>query len=425
MKKWTMIVLSLFFIISCGGSSSSSDSCSVSEQNSFVYDYMQDNYLWYKELPSLDYQNYSSPEALLEDLKNEKDKWSFIVDKETLDDYFSGEGYIGYGIKLTYNESSELYISLVYPDSPASKAGFKRGTQIVKINSVDVDEITDLNSALGEDKIGVETTFDVIVDSEYKSVTLAKEQIVAPSVLKSDVLDIAGYKVGYLLFDKFIEPSTDELKGAFEYFANENIDKLIVDLRYNGGGLVNVANDLVSLIDGLGNSSEISLSLEFNDKNSYKNSNYYIKEYDESFSLDEVYFITTNSTCSASESVINALKPYGVDVKLIGESTCGKPVGMVGGEFCDKFCDKYIMPIEFSIVNSDGEGDYFGGMAVDCSASDDIYHDFSDLEENMLKATAYYIENGECLDGANARVVSAKEPKTIELKGIKSITTAF
>ena len=421
MKKWTLLIVSLFFIISCGGSTTKPEDCSTWEQNRFVYEYMQDHYLWYKELPELNYQDYDSPEELLEALKNPKDKWSFIIDKQALDDFYSGEGYIGYGFKLRFNENEELFITLVYPDSPASKAGLKRGVQIVKINGIDIEEIADINSAFGDDKIGVETTLEVIVDDTQQSITLAKDKIDAPSVLKDKILDINGFKVGYILFDKFIEPSTNELKEVFDSFKESDIDKLIIDLRYNGGGLVNVANDLVSLINGVGNEGKVSLSLEFNDKNSYKNSSYYIKEFQDSLALEEVYFITTKSTCSASEAVINALKPYGVDAKLIGESTCGKPVGMVG----DDFCDKYIMPIEFSIVNRDGEGDYFGGMAVNCSASDDIYHDFGDLDENMLSATAYLIENGVCLDSASARVISTKEPKSIELKGIKSIITAF
>jgi len=422
MKIWIYMVFVLFFMASCGSSSrnyNELNSCSVEEQNKFVYDYMQNNYLWYKELPSLDYKSYASSELLLEALKNEKDKWSFIIDKDILEAYFEGDGYVGYGFKLIFDINNDLYITLVYPNSPADDANLTRGMKIVKINGVDVKDIQDFNSAFGEDKVGVETTLDIEFNDTLKRVTLKKELVDAPSVLKTEVLDVDNMKVGYLLFDKFIEPSSDELKESFVKFKDADIDKLIIDLRYNGGGLVDVANTLLSLI--LQESNKVSFSLEFNDKNSYKNDNYYLKEFSDSLGLDEVYFITTESTCSASEAVINGLKPYGVDVKLVGSTTCGKPVGMVGSEFCDK----YLMPIEFKIVNADKEGDYFDGIGVDCSANDDIYHDFADSNESMLKEVIYLMQNSTCSSNSKKIKLLNKEVKSLDLKGFKSITGAF
>jgi C-terminal processing protease CtpA/Prc len=418
MKKWIYLVPALFLLVSCGGSSHTRkpETCSIQEQNRFVYDYMQNNYLWYKELPQIDYKEYSSPEILLTKLKNKKDKWSFIIDKKTLDAYFDGKGYIGYGFKLMFDANEDLYITLVYPNSPASEANLTRGSKIVKINGVAVEDIKDFNTVFGEDKVGVETTLDLEVNGVNKKVTLKKEKVEAPSVLKADILNIDGLKVGYLLFDKFIEPSTDELKDAFEKFKKQDIDKLIIDLRYNGGGLVNVANDLVSLI--LLQEKKKSFTLEFNDKNSYKNNTYYLKKYKSSLDLDEVYFITTHSTCSASEAVINALAPYGVDAKVVGSKTCGKPVGMSGGEFCNK----YIMPIEFKIINADGNGDYFGGLSIDCGAKDDIYHDFADTNESMLKETLYLMQNGVCSKSSKRARLINSEQKSMELKGLKEIT---
>jgi C-terminal peptidase prc len=412
-----------FGLISCEKVTPFEDSsnCSLSKEREYVYNYMQQNYLWYQEMPEVDYQSYSSAEALLEDLKVSKDHWSFIIDKKVLDDYFSGEGYIGFGFKLQFDSSNKLIITMVYPNSPASKAGLKRGVEILAINGKDVDAIKDINSAFGPKEVGVEATLDIVKDGQNQSITLKKEKVETPSVISTKVLNINGEKVGYLLFDSFIEPSTSELKKAFEDFANANIDSLIVDLRYNGGGLVSVANDLVSLIKGLNSSGNKSMTLEFNDKNSNRNSSYYIKKYRNSFDLVSVYFLTTKNTCSSSEAVINALKPYEVDVKLIGSKTCGKPVGMVGGEFCNK----YLVPIEFQIVNRDGDGDYFGGMSVDCRASDDIYHDFGDTNEAMLKEAAYLIEHGSCSNGANARVVATKAKREIKYKGLSTITKAF
>ena len=416
MKKLILILTSLFIVNSCESVTyKTPKDCSTIEQNRFVYEYMKENYLWYSQLPKVDYSSYSSPEKLLEALKNPKDHWSFIIEKKALDDYFSGKGYVGYGFKL--KKEDKIIITMVYPGSPASRAGLRRGDKILKINNQDVSamSIQDINQAMGEDKQGVTTTFDI---ERIGSVTLTKEQVEIASVLQKEILDIDGEKVGYLMFDTFIETSTNELKDAFSVFEGNNISKLIIDMRYNGGGLVGVANDLVSLIIGKGNSGDISMSLKFNDKNSNKNSSYYIKEYSQSMNLEEVYFITTKNTCSSSEAVINALKPYGVDVKLVGSTTCGKPVGMAGGEFCSK----YILPIEFKIVNSDGYGDYFGGIGVDCAASDDIYHDFGDIQEAMLNETIYLLRNGVC--SSNQRVLSKNINITehSQLKGFRAIT---
>jgi len=424
MKRFIYLVMTIFYLTGCGGSSvDKPKNCSIKEQNRYVYEYMQKNYLWYKDLPEVDYENYSSPESLLRALRYYLDKWSFIIDKETLDSYYSGEGYIGYGFKMQFIDE-KLYIMLVYPNSPADNANLARGVQILKINGKDVDDVDDIhdiNTAFGEDKVGVETTLEVKINEQIKNVTMQKAKVTAPSVLKKVVLDVDNKKIGYLLFDKFIEPSTNELKEAFGYFKAQNIDDLIVDLRYNGGGLVSVANDLVSLIIGQGSADEISFGLHFNDKKSSYNRYYYINSFNNSFDLQNVYFITTKNSCSASEAVINALSPYGVNVAIIGNKTCGKPVGMVG----DDFCGKYIIPIEFSIANSNNKADYFGGMNVDCSVNDDIYHDFGNTNEAMLKEVIYYIQNGSCSSSANLRLSIKSNKKRVKLTGFKAITNAF
>jgi C-terminal peptidase prc len=413
--RYIYLIFLIFFLAACDNKTTYKDKdCTVAKQNEFVYNYMKRNYLWNKELPELDYLAYDSPAALLEDLKVELDKWSFIISKQALDAYFSGLGYVGLGFKIKYL-NDDLYITLVYPNSPAARAALQRGDKILKINNKEVQgkDYTFVNDALGYDQEGVKVDLEVEKsDGSTFEVTLYKEQIETPSVLKRAILDVDGVKVAYIMFDKFIEPSTKELLEAFKEFKAQNIEKIIVDLRYNGGGLVGVANDFVSLLIGEDYSNDISLKLQFNEENSYKNKEYRIKKFDDSMALYDIYFLTTHRTCSSSEALINALKPYNIDIHLIGSKTCGKPVGMVGKDFCDF----YLMPIEFKLTNANDEGDYFNGLEVACSASDDITHDFGDENESMLKEALFLMKNGVC--STSARVIQEKT-KEQELKGFK------
>jgi len=403
--KYLYILATLFFFISCNESEVEYDDpkCTISKQNEFVYNYMQKNYLWSERLPSLDYAKYSSPAALLEDLKVPEDRWSFIMPKEALEAYYNGLGYVGLGFKIKYLDG-KLYIALVYPNSPAGRANLKRGDRILSINGEDVDnkDYTFVNRALGNDQEGVRV--DITIEDEQKnvrSITLYKEQVHTPSVLKTKIFTKDESVIGYILFDAFITPSSDELKDAFEQFKQAGVEKIIVDLRYNGGGLVEVANDFISLLIGKEYHDGVSFKLFFNENNSYKNRNYYIKYPQNAMAVNDIYFLTTQRTCSASEALINALKPYGVDIHIIGSQTCGKPVGMVG----DDFCDFYVMPIEFKIANANSESDYFNGLSVTCSAQDDVAHDFADEEEAMFAEALYLMKNGVCSSTQNARVV--------------------
>ena len=344
-------------------------------------------------MKEVDYTKYGSVYDLFADLKVPKDHWSFIVDKEVFDNYFSGKGYIGFGFKFSYINGKYM-IEYVYSNSPAKSAGMQRGDELVSVDGTSVsnlskDEVAEL---FGDRKVGVQKSIKLKKqDGSSTTLQMKKENIEVPSVLQKKVIEQNGKKVGYLLFDRFIEPSTKELYDAFRIFKNQGINELVVDLRYNGGGLVSVAGALGSLIRAE-DDEKLLFTLQFNDKNRNKDMTYHLRAVDNSLSgINRVYFLTTKSTCSASEAVINGLKPY-TDVVVIGSKTCGKPVGMVGGEFCGK----YIVPIEFKIVNSNGDGDYFGGLDTTCQVADDLTHDLGSSNESMLKTALYYIDNGSC-----------------------------
>ena len=424
MYKIVILIFSLLFINSCEKVTSRDNSyrgnCKVVEQNRYVYNFMQDNYFWYQDIPEVDYTTYDSPYALFLKLKVPQDKWSFIIDKKTFDDYFSGKGYVGYGFKFA-KLNGKYYLQMILKDSPAYKSNLQRGDEILKIDgkeitSADMNEVINL---LGPREVGLSREFTIRKkDGSIVNVTLTKESVAINSVLEKRIINKGEHKVGYLLFDKFIETSTKELEDTFKYFKENGIDSLVIDMRYNGGGLVSVAKDLASLIR-IENSSDLLFTLQFNDKHRDRDLEYYFKSTNSSLSgINKIYFLTTNATCSASEAVINGLKPY-VAVKVIGSTTCGKPVGMVGGEFCDK----YIVPIEFEIVNSKGEGRYFDGISPNCQVDDDLNHNLGDENEAMLKEAIAQINGASC--SSSNRKVREIENQTSSIKMLDSLINSY
>jgi len=384
--------------------------CSVLGQNKMLYDIMHDSYLWYEYTPELDYSSYADKEKLLNDLiYSHYDKWSYVTTTEDYLSYYEDGTYgaLG-GYSLSYF-NDKVYIRYVYKDSPAGRAGLTRGVEILAINGKTIKEIedNDLWSTIGgKDEVGAEVNLQIKRNSKIEDTKLIKDKVTINTVLDYRVLDIDSQKIGYLLFNGFIEPSREELKIVFEAFQKESIDELILDLRYNGGGRLDVARYLASLIGGDTTKEKIFETLTYNDRYTHWNSDYMFSDENISLELDSVYIITTNSTASASESVINGLKPF-LDVYLIGSPTHGKPVGMNGYDFCNT----HISPIMFIGMNANAEGDYFDGFSTVCNEEDDILHDFGNIEESMLKETLFYIKNDKCSNTQEKRLKSIEKFK--------------
>ncbi len=231
-------------------------------------------------------------------------------------------------------------------------------------------------------------------DGSIRDYYLAVETFAMNTVMQSGIIHHEELKTGHLVFTSFLETSVEELNRVFDFFAENEIDELILDLRYNRGGRLDVAQHLASLITGPDTAGKIFSQSELNSKyecwNNY--SNYLYLSLPNSLNLKRVCIITSNSTASASEMLINGLEPF-IDVVVIGDTTYGKPVGSHGF----KFCDKYINPITIETKNADGDGDFFNGINPDCFSEDDFTKAFDDVEEDSLKKALYYIENSQCL----------------------------
>ncbi len=395
--KYYILLLLSFIQLSCSDGSST-DNSTIYQQNKFVHELLQDRYLWYREVEAdIDYADFESPEETLDFLMyHELDRFSYITDASKFESLFGEGQYLGYGLSYFIESDGSVRLKFVFNDSPSGRAGLQRGDKLLSINGQLVEQISVLEwqDVFGPAEEGY--PIDLLVQKKNGStvdIHMSKAVVNINTVLSYSVFDSASDTVGYLAFKSFLSTSNQELLEVFSLFSAEGVNKVILDLRYNGGGSVSVAQNLASYLIPTTSSTDLFASLEQNDKHQALNYSYYFKSMINELDLDQVVVITTGTTASASEMVINGLKPF-VDVKTVGSKTFGKPVGMNPVEFDDKV----ILPITFAAFNQQGEGGYFDGLPVFCEAEDDVDYDFGNTLGPMLSEAIYVLANDECSD---------------------------
>ncbi|MEE8304361.1 MAG: S41 family peptidase, partial [Candidatus Tectomicrobia bacterium] len=178
----------------------------------------------------------------------------------------------------------------------------------------------------------------------------------------------------------------------------------VLDLRYNGGGAVSVAEVLGNLLGGIVANGEVFLRLVHNAENSFRNTTTFFTPETHSLDLRQIVIITTGATASASEIIINSLAPQAphIDVVTVGATTFGKPVIQLAFPFCGKI----FLPVTAQGLNADDEGDFFDGIPADCPAADDLDFALGDPAEASLAEALFYLEQGAC----SVMSAAAKQP---------------
>ena len=370
--------------------------CTRTSQNLFVRDVLDEYYLWYRELPRVNPSNYASPEAYLEAVRYRPldSTFSYITSRAANDAFYGESQFVGFGFSTQTGEV-DLNILQVFPDSPASEAGMARGDRIFEINGRSVADLIRtgaIGSAFGASAEGVSAAVGVRSrQGVERRFTMTKRVVTIPTVSLTRTFQVDGRTVGYLLFRNFVNPSYAALDEAFAALREAKATELVVDLRYNGGGLVDVAVHLGSLVGGTFTQGRVFAEYRHNDRNPELDETLRFESPAQALGLSRLVVITTRSSASASELVINSLRPH-LPVVVIGDTTFGKPVGQYGFDFCDKV----LAPVSFSLVNADGQGDYFGGIAPTCAAADDTEHDLGFADEASLREALFYIRTGGC-----------------------------
>ncbi len=357
-----------------------------------LYSVMNQWYLWKDSIADFDPNDYYSASDLLEDMRYlPRDKWSYISTQEEYAQYYEEGTYVGYGFGYSTDSEGKIRITFLYENSDLTSYGITRAWIIKKINGVSIDENSSIGTLLGADVIGTENTIEFeSTTGTIVSETFSKKLITMNTVAYQQIITSGADKIGYFVFKSFIEPSKDELTTIFSEFKAQGVNELVVDLRYNGGGRMDVVSHLAGLIIPDNLDKKLFFKYEHNNDQSGENSGYFFEQDPGSLKLDKVYFIASKGSASASEAIINGLDPY-LDVYIVGNDTYGKPVGMYS--FTSRVSDLVYVPISFRLLNADDFGGYFNGLSADSYVDDDLYNDFG-TNESTLKEVLYHIENG-------------------------------
>lgn len=257
-------------------------------------------------------------------------------------------------------------------------------------------------SAIGASTTGEQVTLQIAGAAGPRNVTLTSATYPLTHVPVSRVLTLAnGSKAGYLVLKEFVTQAQAPLVEAFQVFRAAGASELILDLRYNGGGRISVANVLASLVAGRAHDGKVFTRLNFNAKQSSSNSSY--KPAATATGFARVMVLTGSRTCSASELIVNGLRPY-VEVVTLGGQTCGKPVGFVPEESCGST----VSAANFETLNALGQRGYYDGIAASCAVAEDFDKAFGDPTETLTAAALSYLQSGHCPALAATPSVAAK-----------------
>jgi len=393
-------------------------SCSPEDYNQYVYDVMKRFYYWYdqvdptNQIDPKDTIAYPTPQTLVEALRySPLDRFSGISDASTFNQFYGEGKFLGYGLRFVTDEITEnLMVAYPLTGSSAYTNGVQRGDRIVEINGYSANGLSgdDWKAAWGPDEAGA--TAELLVHpagdpAQETTITLTKSLVTINTTQYSSVIDAGANNVGYLHFTNFLgSTAIEQLKSKFSEFTQNNINQLIVDLRYNGGGSVTTARLLGSLIGGEKTADSLFTKLIFNNKPDgyagYSESFNFLSEVSNSLNLNRVVFITTSDSCSASELLMNSFIPTTeMEVVVIGSTSCGKPVGFKP----QSHCGKSLSFVNFEIKNAANQGGYFDGISAGysglgafCDAEDDITSPLGDSNESSVASALSYIENGQC-----------------------------
>jgi carboxyl-terminal processing protease len=431
---------------------------SATDENNFLRSWTNELYLWYREVPDLNPALYTTADyfPLLKTSATTgtgaaKDRFHFTYPTDVWRALSEGGQEVSYGLQwalLSTTPPRRAVIAYVEPNPPAATqaAGLTRGVEVLTVDGVDLVNngtqagVDVLNNGLFPDTAGETHTFGIReLNGTVRTVTLTAAVVTNDPVPTVSVLPTASGNVGYILFNDHIATAERELYDAINTLRTAAITDLVLDLRYNGGGYLDIASELAYMIAGeTATAGRTFERLQFNDK--YPNTNpvtgmplsptpFHRRSLGFSpalpnqtllptLNLPRVFVLTGNGTCSASESIINGLRGVGVQVIQIGNTTCGKPYGF----YPQDNCGTTYFSIQFRGVNHNNFGDYADGFTPrsspvqqwelpGCAVSDDFTRPLGDVNENRLEAALAYRETGgQCLALATDSELAAAEP---------------
>jgi len=387
----SLILAVLLLLSGCGGDSESHSGTSSQPfsktEKEYLHTLFLTEYLWYADVPeNIEYDDYTTPQSMVNALRvNPPDRWSFAINAQEYEN-FVNQKTAGFGFRYL----PDFTIYMVYLGSPSEGRLF-RGDRIVELNGQPVT--SELIQSL-KSQVGTAATFTVIRNGESINISISPDRY-SFRVTQPNIISYNGHTVGYLRYDAFTGTSVSAVENAFTIFKQAEIEDLIIDLRYNGGGTVTAASILLDNISS-GQPGARQFYLDWNENYKNQNETYYFSTEVEANDLNmrRIFFLVTKESASASELVISALKPYlgNTNVITIGSATHGKSVGMTGRSYGRN----YYFIINFFIRNNNGMTTGFNGISPTCAVQDDLSHQRNDPNEAMLHTALNYIITGHC-----------------------------
>lgn len=413
-------------------------------------------YLWYQEVEDRNPAPYSIVNYFellkteqLTDSGSLKDNYHYAESTAEYRQQTQAGVSVGYGIHWSVAQNfapRSFTVAYVEPSSPAMLAGIVRGDRLQSINNIDfINDNTEsgvatLNQALFPAQAGQRYDFVFLsVNGQRKTTNMTAANVATTPVQNVKVIETSAGKVGYMQFNSHIVLAQQPLINAIRQFTSANVSELVIDLRYNGGGLLAMASQLGYMVTGPALIQERMFEqMLFNDKhntydpisgNRLAPTPFYGKEINyetgritsidlPALNLNRVFVLSTDNTCSASEAFINALAGINVEVILIGGQTCGKPYGF----YPTDNCGTTYSTIQFKGINAKGFGEYADGFiptnapmyAADvkgCPLADDFTQPLGNTNERLLNSAIYYAQYGRCPTLMNTAMLDAPAAK--------------
>lgn len=336
----------------------------------FIQLMMQDIYYWQPKQNAIMTQ-VDTPATFVEKLAT--DPWSHASTIDEKNDWESGVEY-GRGITLA-DRIGKLIFAYINHNSPAAKAGYERGDQLIPRNKNEMSSKKKQSLIL---KLSGDTVPYTLRPERFKVDTVMHK------VIKQD-----GRNIGYLWLLNFSNVTPFLIQDAFIEFKKQGVEELILDLRYNGGG--HPSTLLAGLIAGTKNHGKIFYKTSYSDKYRDRDNDIFLNLEYYSIPIKRVFVLTTNDTCSASELIINGLRPY-LPIITIGEKTCGKPFFMQQISYGENVYD----PVTGRLSNAEGKADYEHGIEPDCKVQEDFSKSVGQPGDKLLDTALYFQSHNAC-----------------------------
>lgn len=427
----------------------------VQDENNWLRSWTNELYLWYDEVNDHNPASFSNPLnyfSLMRTFETSpsgapKDQFHFTAQTAAWQAFSQSGTVLSYGatfLEVSGTPPREVVVLLVEPNSSAAAAGLQRGDRVVTVDNFDLinsGNTNALNAGLYPDTLNETHTLGIRNASGTRTVSLTAQAVPIAPVHTVSVVPTEAGSVGYILFNEHIATAEDALITAVEALDDANVQDLVLDLRYNSGGYLEIASQLAYMIAGSTSTAGRDFErMVWNDKHTATNPVTgqpltplpFVTETVglsrpegaplPTLDLPRVFVLTSDETCSASESIMNGLRGVDIEVIQIGTTTCGKPYGFYDFDNCGTT----YFSVQFQGVNAKGFGEYTDGFApadtpaddagvriAGCTATDDYDHQLGDPAERMLSVALAYRALEACPSASVGQSKMSQGPRSL------------